>query len=118
MTESDHPTLSNTAVFTEHLLEALWEEQDEQGLQAGNMEWVDPGALLSNREVSWSGWGCLCHTCSLSASLPAPELPMPLDLPPPPPLDIEDLELPPPPPPGFGSEEPSWVPDAYLEKGT
>ncbi|XP_042111782.1 ABI gene family member 3 isoform X3 [Ovis aries] len=47
---------------------------------------------------------------------PAPELPMPLDLPPPPPLDVDDLELPPPPPPGFGSEEPSWVPDAYLEK--
>lgn len=43
---------------------------------------------------------------------------MPLDLPPPPPLDVDDLELPPPPPPGFGSEEPSWVPDAYLEKGT
>ncbi|OWK14454.1 hypothetical protein Celaphus_00001164 [Cervus elaphus hippelaphus] len=51
-----------------------------------------------------------------SAEGVAPELPMPLDLPPPPPLDIEDLELPPPPPPGFGSEEPSWVPDAYLEK--
>eukprot|EP00069_Balaena_mysticetus_P010208 bmy_06742T0 len=47
---------------------------------------------------------------------PAPELPMPLDLPPPPPLDVDDLGLPPPPPPGFGPEEPSWVPDAYLEK--
>ncbi|XP_029069017.1 ABI gene family member 3 isoform X3 [Monodon monoceros] len=46
----------------------------------------------------------------------APELPMPLDLPPPPPLDVGDLGLPPPPPPGFGPEEPSWVPDAYLEK--
>ncbi|XP_024600243.1 ABI gene family member 3 [Neophocaena asiaeorientalis asiaeorientalis] len=46
----------------------------------------------------------------------APELPMPLDLPPPPPLDVDDLGLPPPPPPGFGPEEPSWVPDAYLEK--
>ncbi|KAI4556275.1 hypothetical protein MJT46_014898 [Ovis ammon polii x Ovis aries] len=52
----------------------------------------------------------------LSLPPPAPELPMPLDLPPPPPLDVDDLELPPPPPPGFGSEEPSWVPDAYLEK--
>ncbi|XP_068834483.1 ABI gene family member 3 isoform X2 [Capricornis sumatraensis] len=51
----------------------------------------------------------------LSLPPPAPELPMPLDLPPPP-LDVDDLELPPPPPPGFGSEEPSWVPDAYLEK--
>ncbi|XP_066878165.1 ABI gene family member 3 isoform X4 [Kogia breviceps] len=46
----------------------------------------------------------------------APELPMPLDLPPPPPLVVDDLGLPPPPPPGFGPEEPSWVPDAYLEK--
>ncbi|XP_069399299.1 ABI gene family member 3 isoform X2 [Ovis canadensis] len=52
----------------------------------------------------------------LSLPPPAPELPTPLDLPPPPPLDVDDLELPPPPPPGFGSEEPSWVPDAYLEK--
>lgn len=52
----------------------------------------------------------------LSLPPPAPELPMPLDLPPPPPLDVDDLELPPPPPPGFGSEEPSWAPDAYLEK--
>uniref|UniRef100_A0A8D1S8S4 ABI gene family member 3 n=1 Tax=Sus scrofa TaxID=9823 RepID=A0A8D1S8S4_PIG len=47
---------------------------------------------------------------------PAPELPLPLDLPPPPPLDVDDLGLPPPPPPGFGPEEPSWIPDAYLEK--
>ncbi|KAB0394512.1 hypothetical protein E2I00_015644 [Balaenoptera physalus] len=52
----------------------------------------------------------------LCLPLPAPELPMPLDLPPPPPLDVDDLGLPPPPPPGFGPEEPSWVPDAYLEK--
>uniref|UniRef100_A0A8C5YIR1 ABI gene family member 3 n=1 Tax=Marmota marmota marmota TaxID=9994 RepID=A0A8C5YIR1_MARMA len=49
-------------------------------------------------------------------SLPATELPLPLDLPPPPPLEVEDLGLPPPPPPGFGSDEPSWVPEAYLEK--
>nr|XP_006214239.1 ABI gene family member 3 [Vicugna pacos] len=51
-------------------------------------------------------------------SLPPPdlELPLPLDLPPPPPLDVDDLGLPPPPPPGFGPEEPSWVPDTYLEK--
>lgn len=47
---------------------------------------------------------------------PAPELPLPLDLPPPPPLDVDDLGLPPPPPPGFGPEEPTWIPDAYLEK--
>ncbi|XP_006889385.1 PREDICTED: ABI gene family member 3 isoform X2 [Elephantulus edwardii] len=47
---------------------------------------------------------------------PVLELPPPLDLPPPPPLDAEELGLPPPPPPGFGPEEPSWVPDSYLEK--
>uniref|UniRef100_A0A8D1P2Y1 ABI gene family member 3 n=1 Tax=Sus scrofa TaxID=9823 RepID=A0A8D1P2Y1_PIG len=52
----------------------------------------------------------------LSLPPPAPELPLPLDLPPPPPLDVDDLGLPPPPPPGFGPEEPSWIPDAYLEK--
>uniref|UniRef100_A0A8D0NGI7 ABI gene family member 3 n=1 Tax=Sus scrofa TaxID=9823 RepID=A0A8D0NGI7_PIG len=52
----------------------------------------------------------------LSLPPPAPELPLPLDLPPPPPLDVGDLGLPPPPPPGFGPEEPSWIPDAYLEK--
>ncbi|XP_057572127.1 ABI gene family member 3 [Hippopotamus amphibius kiboko] len=48
----------------------------------------------------------------LSLPPPAPELP----LPPPPPLDVDDLGLPPPPPPDFGSEEPSWAPEAYLEK--
>ncbi|KAG3269195.1 ABI gene family member 3 isoform X1 [Ictidomys tridecemlineatus] len=47
---------------------------------------------------------------------PPPELPLTLDLPPPPPLEVEDLGLPPPPPPGFGPDEPSWVPEAYLEK--
>ncbi|KAI5944447.1 ABI gene family member 3 isoform X1 [Manis javanica] len=47
---------------------------------------------------------------------PLPELPPPLDLPPPPTLDADELELPPLPPPGFGPEEPSWVPPAYLEK--
>ncbi|EPY73764.1 ABI gene family member 3 [Camelus ferus] len=52
----------------------------------------------------------------LSLPPPDPELPLPLDLPPPPPLDVDDLGLPPPPPPGFGPEEPSWVPDTYLEK--
>ncbi|XP_008576597.1 PREDICTED: ABI gene family member 3 isoform X1 [Galeopterus variegatus] len=52
----------------------------------------------------------------LSPPPQAAELPPPLDLPPPPPLDVDDLELPPPPPPGFGPEEPSWVPAAYLEK--
>ncbi|XP_004707132.1 ABI gene family member 3 [Echinops telfairi] len=51
----------------------------------------------------------------LSPPLPAPELPLPLDLPPPPPLDMDELGLPPP-PPGFGSAEPTWVPDAYLAK--
>ncbi|XP_064127257.1 ABI gene family member 3 isoform X4 [Loxodonta africana] len=48
---------------------------------------------------------------------PAPELLLPLDLPPPPPLDVDELGLLPPPPPGFGPDEPSWVPAAYLEKG-
>ncbi|XP_077020801.1 ABI gene family member 3 [Tamandua tetradactyla] len=48
--------------------------------------------------------------------LEVPELPPPLDLPPPPPLDVDELGLPPPPPPGFGPDEPSWVPAAYLEK--
>ena len=63
--------------------------------------------------------GVACVTlAAFLLSLSAPELPMPLDLPPPPPLDVDDLGLPPPPPPGFGPEEPSWVPDAYLEKGT
>uniref|UniRef100_G3U7C7 ABI family member 3 n=1 Tax=Loxodonta africana TaxID=9785 RepID=G3U7C7_LOXAF len=47
---------------------------------------------------------------------PAPELLLPLDLPPPPPLDVDELGLLPPPPPGFGPDEPSWVPAAYLEK--
>uniref|UniRef100_A0A8C9JPP6 ABI gene family member 3 n=1 Tax=Panthera tigris altaica TaxID=74533 RepID=A0A8C9JPP6_PANTA len=41
---------------------------------------------------------------------------LPLDLPPPPPLDVHELGLPHLPPPGFGPEEPSWVPAAYLEK--
>ncbi|XP_047401329.1 ABI gene family member 3 isoform X1 [Sciurus carolinensis] len=49
-------------------------------------------------------------------SPPPPELPLTLDLPPPPPPEVEDLGLPPPPPPGFGPDEPSWVPAAYLEK--
>nr|XP_002719352.1 ABI gene family member 3 isoform X1 [Oryctolagus cuniculus] len=52
----------------------------------------------------------------LSPPPPAEELPPPLDLPPPPPLDVDELGLLPPPPPGFGPEEPSWVPAAYLEK--
>ncbi|XP_057630657.1 ABI gene family member 3 isoform X3 [Chionomys nivalis] len=39
-----------------------------------------------------------------------------LPLPPPPALEGDDLGLLPPPPPGFGPEEPSWVPAAYLEK--
>ncbi|KAM5274664.1 ABI gene family member 3 [Ctenodactylus gundi] len=47
---------------------------------------------------------------------PPPPPPPDLDLPPPPPLEAEDLGLLPPPPPGFGLEEPSWVPDSYLEK--
>ncbi|XP_012893583.1 PREDICTED: ABI gene family member 3 isoform X3 [Dipodomys ordii] len=51
-------------------------------------------------------------------SAPPPELPPPLDLPPPPALeDDSELSVLPPPPPGFGSDEPSWVPAAYLEKG-
>ncbi|XP_021497287.2 ABI gene family member 3 isoform X2 [Meriones unguiculatus] len=37
-------------------------------------------------------------------------------LPPPPALEGDELGLLPPPPPGFGPDEPSWVPDAYLEK--
>ncbi|XP_012893582.1 PREDICTED: ABI gene family member 3 isoform X2 [Dipodomys ordii] len=50
-------------------------------------------------------------------SAPPPELPPPLDLPPPPALeDDSELSVLPPPPPGFGSDEPSWVPAAYLEK--
>lgn len=47
---------------------------------------------------------------------PAPELPPPLDFPPPLPLDVDELGFMPPPPPGFEAEEPSWVPEAYLEK--
>lgn len=41
-----------------------------------------------------------------------------LPLPPPPALQGDELGLLPPPPPGFGPDEPSWVPAAYLEKGT
>ncbi|EHB16465.1 ABI gene family member 3, partial [Heterocephalus glaber] len=40
---------------------------------------------------------------------------VPAELPPPLTPELEDLGLPPP-PPGFGLEEPSWAPDAYLEK--
>ncbi|XP_063107453.1 ABI gene family member 3 isoform X3 [Cavia porcellus] len=50
--------------------------------------------------------------------LPPPPLPGELCLPPPEllePPELDDLGLPPP-PPGFGPEEPSWTPDAYLEK--
>ncbi|KAL1779314.1 ABI protein family member 3 [Sigmodon hispidus] len=39
-----------------------------------------------------------------------------LSLPPPPALEGDELGLLPPPPPGFGPDEPSWVPAAYLEK--
>ncbi|XP_016044836.1 ABI gene family member 3 isoform X2 [Erinaceus europaeus] len=52
----------------------------------------------------------------LSRPPPAPELPPLLDLPPPPPLEVNELGLLPPPPPGFDTDEPSWVPAAYLEK--
>nr|XP_004655598.2 ABI gene family member 3 [Jaculus jaculus] len=50
----------------------------------------------------------------LSPPPPATGLPPPLDLPPPPALEADELL--PPPPPGFGRDEPSWVPEAYLEK--
>lgn len=75
--------------------------------------WASSGARASGGK-----FGVAYHTCSPLLSLPATELPLTLDLPPPPPLEVEDLGLPPPPPPGFGSDEPSWVPEAYLEKGT
>ncbi|KAM4843931.1 ABI gene family member 3 [Thomomys bottae] len=53
----------------------------------------------------------------LCSSSPPPELPLPLDLLPPLSTEGDDaLGLLPPPPPGFGSDEPSWVPAAYLEK--
>ncbi|XP_055476325.1 ABI gene family member 3 isoform X1 [Psammomys obesus] len=45
-----------------------------------------------------------------------PPLATELLLPPPPALEGDELGLLPPPPPGFGPDEPSWVPDAYLEK--
>ncbi|XP_076399319.1 ABI gene family member 3 isoform X2 [Peromyscus maniculatus bairdii] len=48
----------------------------------------------------------------VSQSPPEAELP----LPPPPALEGDELGLLPPPPPGFGPDEPSWVPAAYLEK--
>ncbi|ERE68106.1 ABIfamily member 3-like protein [Cricetulus griseus] len=41
-----------------------------------------------------------------------------LPLPPPPALEGDELGLLPPPPPGFGPDEPSWVPAAYLEKAS
>ncbi|XP_051014332.1 ABI gene family member 3 [Acomys russatus] len=50
----------------------------------------------------------------LEVSQPPPEAELPL--PPPPALEEDELGLLPPPPPGFGPDEPSWVPDAYLEK--
>ncbi|XP_028610788.1 ABI gene family member 3 isoform X2 [Grammomys surdaster] len=52
----------------------------------------------------------------LEVSQPPPEAELPL--PPPPAVEGDELGLLPPPPPGFGPDEPSWVPDAYLEKGT
>ncbi|XP_054988850.1 ABI gene family member 3 isoform X2 [Sorex araneus] len=54
--------------------------------------------------------------CPPPAAPPALELPPPLDLPPPPALDADGFESLPPPPPGFENEEPSWVPESYLEK--
>ncbi|XP_028610790.1 ABI gene family member 3 isoform X4 [Grammomys surdaster] len=50
----------------------------------------------------------------LEVSQPPPEAELPL--PPPPAVEGDELGLLPPPPPGFGPDEPSWVPDAYLEK--
>lgn len=52
--------------------------------------------------------------CTCLSSFPEAELP----LPPPPAVEGDELGLLPPPPPGFGPDEPSWVPDTYLEKGT
>ncbi|MEJ1287796.1 hypothetical protein NN561_018819 [Cricetulus griseus] len=59
---------------------------------------------------------------SAEVFLPPPPLevsqppPAELPLPPPPALEGDELGLLPPPPPGFGPDEPSWVPAAYLEK--
>lgn len=53
-------------------------------------------------------------SCTFLSSFPEAELP----LPPPPAVEGDELGLLPPPPPGFGPDEPSWVPAAYLEKGT
>lgn len=50
----------------------------------------------------------------MEVSQPPPETELPL--PPPPALQGDELGLLPPPPPGFGPDEPSWVPAAYLEK--
>uniref|UniRef100_A0A8I5ZSD9 ABI gene family member 3 n=1 Tax=Rattus norvegicus TaxID=10116 RepID=A0A8I5ZSD9_RAT len=50
----------------------------------------------------------------MEESQPPPETELPL--PPPPALQGDELGLLPPPPPGFGPDEPSWVPAAYLEK--
>ncbi|XP_076792038.1 ABI gene family member 3 isoform X2 [Arvicanthis niloticus] len=63
----------------------------------------------------------------LSAEVFLPPPPPPLEvsprppeaellLPPPPAVEGDELGLLPPPPPGFGPDEPSWVPAAYLEK--
>ncbi|XP_055983591.1 ABI gene family member 3 isoform X2 [Sorex fumeus] len=57
-----------------------------------------------------------CPPPAAAVAPPALELPPPLDLPPPPALDADGFELLPPPPPGFENEEPSWVPESYLEK--
>uniref|UniRef100_A0A8D2JQM1 ABI gene family member 3 n=1 Tax=Sciurus vulgaris TaxID=55149 RepID=A0A8D2JQM1_SCIVU len=85
-----HCSILQRVLSTFYVLEALWENRD--------------GCILGPP---------LEH---LLLSLSAAELPLTLDLPPPPPPDVEDLGLPPPPPPGFGPDEPSWVPAAYLEK--
>ncbi|XP_051061927.1 ABI gene family member 3 isoform X3 [Phodopus roborovskii] len=59
---------------------------------------------------------------SAEVFLPPPPLevsqppPAELPLPPPPALEGDELGLLPPPPPGFGPDEPSGVPAAYLEK--
>uniref|UniRef100_A0A8C8TM78 ABI gene family member 3 n=1 Tax=Peromyscus maniculatus bairdii TaxID=230844 RepID=A0A8C8TM78_PERMB len=58
---------------------------------------------------------CSCPPCPTASSpLPPPQAELPL--PPPPALEGDELGLLPPPPPGFGPDEPSWVPAAYLEK--
>ncbi|XP_021095700.1 ABI gene family member 3 isoform X2 [Heterocephalus glaber] len=88
---------------------------------------VQPPALPDGRLSAASSASSLASAGADGVAGAAPPKPQAMAPPPPPPCvelcppppeltpELEDLGLPPP-PPGFGLEEPSWAPDAYLEK--